>query len=155
MPEIIALLPCEKVVVDIETKNPTVISVLTKFNIQILEGQVLPDDAVAPKEWAVFTMWRPSDEEVGQSFTQVMTISSPSGKPAPEKLPINVTFEEKGANGIVVARTNGLPIGKSGHVVIRVWLEQHGQRVTEDREARFEVAHIVTSPSVPVTAPQA
>jgi len=88
-----------------------------------LQDAPLPENAISPARWAVFTLWQHTPEEKDIEFVQRTEVLSPSGEKFAEitttfKITENEDLQSKNHVEIL-----GLPIGTEGFLKIRVWLE--------------------------------
>jgi hypothetical protein len=147
MPKLYVFAACEKVILD-QASVPSLIALFTKLKL-LLPGQLedVPENAVAPKEWAVFASWDrvPSDE--GKIFNQCLQVLYPDGKVFFENRDVKFTIKlgERQHNAV---RIVGFPIGQKGDYTIRMWLEENGSVVVEPVEIRLEV-EIERQPGTP------
>jgi hypothetical protein len=122
MPKLMMLAACERVIVDRVTSLPSLINIFQRMDIQRQDAP-LPENAVAPTRWAIFTLWQHSPEEKGIEYTQRTEIICPSGmkfSEATSKFRISETDDLQSKNHIDMF---GLPIGTEGFLKVRVWLE--------------------------------
>lgn len=143
MPKLLAFLPCEKVILD-DTKNASLIIVLQGVGVPIgKEG--IPKNAVAPKEWAVFTLWaRPAPEDVGKTFYQFVQLLLPDGT---EFTKSHLEFKME-AGKVHTNRLNvvGFPVGQAGEITLNMWLEEHEAKWTEVYSYPLTVSHLTDAP---------
>lgn len=139
---------CEKVILD-KAENPTLIVLLNEVHIATPpEGVTLPSDAVAPKEWAVFTMWNVEAEDFGAKLTQHMLIVHEDGTVFQDKTTeINVKPNVKLAT--TAANIIGMPVGKPGKIITTVWLD--GQR--EAKRYAYPIHIIHDKPAIATLKP--
>ncbi len=142
MPELLTFLPCEKVIVD-ERGNVSLIVLLHEINAEIPAQTEIPKNAVTPKEWAIFSMWKPLPQDNGRSFEQAVQMLWPDGS---EFKTARLGFRLE-ANKIHHNRMSivGFPIGQSGSVTLNMWLEQNSKRVGELHSFILNVAHVRSS----------
>src|SRR5262245_29051282 len=80
MPKLLAYLPCEKVVVEDESKNISVLSILETVNVTLPTGAPPPaPQASIGMAWAIFTLWQKEKGESGE-FESKSILVSPSGE---------------------------------------------------------------------------
>ena len=60
--------PCEKIIVSQEDNTPSLITLLETINIAIPLGAEIPDDAMVPFRWFIFTLWCSDTETPGVTF---------------------------------------------------------------------------------------
>jgi hypothetical protein len=80
MPKLLAYLPCEKVVIEEDSKNISVLSILETVNITLPEGAPAPaPNASIGMAWAIFTLWQKEKGESGE-FESKSVFVSPGGE---------------------------------------------------------------------------
>lgn len=122
MPRLILLAACEKVIID-QNQLPSVIGIFQAMKFQ-LQGAPLPDNAVSPMKWSIFSLWKHTAEENGVQFTQHIEILKPDGEVF--GVASRAVFTAQGAEqsqSKVFVDVFGLPVGQPGVVKIRTWLE--------------------------------
>jgi hypothetical protein len=123
MPKLMALLTCEKVIVDLNSKTPSVISIFQTMNVPIAANVPLPEKALAPIAWAVFSVWQHDESERGVEYTQRTEIIDPSGTQfanVATKFKITEPGDFQSKNTVAIF---GLPVSAEGVMIVRVWLE--------------------------------
>ena len=134
MPKLLVFAVCEKIIVD-DSGNATLITLLNEIHIALpTDGTVLPPDALAPKEWAVFAMWAVEQEDFGHDFVQEMEMSFEDGTIfKKQSLPFHVKPDVR----VAVNRANiiGFPIGKQGSFTVTVWLRGDGTNIDRDKHS--------------------
>jgi hypothetical protein len=84
MPKLLAYLPCEKVVIEEESKNISVLSILETVNVTLARGAPAPaPNASIGMAWAIFTLWQKEKGESGE-FESKSVFVSPAGEPLAE-----------------------------------------------------------------------
>jgi hypothetical protein len=138
MPKLYVFAACEKVILD-QAGVPSLISLFTKLKM-LLPGQLgdVPGNAVAPKEWAVFTSWDRLPTDEGKEFNQCLQVLYPDGKVFFENRELKFAMKpgERQHNAVGIL---GFPIGQKGDYTIRMWLEEKGSVAAEPVEIRLEV----------------
>lgn len=119
--------------------NASLIVLLMNIGVQVpKEG--IPRNAVAPREWAVFTLWQQAaQDDVKKTFHQVVQLILPDGT---EFIKQGVEFKmEEGKvhqNRITV---QGMPVGQAGQLVVNMWLEEQAARWTEVYSYPLKISH--------------
>lgn len=138
MPKLLAYLPCEKVVVEDESKNVSVLSILETVTVSLPSGSGAPGgNASVPMAWAIFTLWQKEQGETGE-FESKSVLASPGGEPL---LETPVSKLEFGTNGRqqVINRMSSFPVGTPGDCRLKLM-------VKTSRDARFrELTHVVVA----------
>jgi hypothetical protein len=122
MPKLLILAACERVLIDRAGNLPSLINIFQRMNIR-LQDAPLPENAVSPARWAVFTLWQMTPEEKGIEYTQRMEIISPSGSKYGEGITKFLVKEDDDLQAKNHLDIFGLPINVEGFVKVRVWLE--------------------------------
>src|SRR5450432_1358523 len=143
MPELLSLLVCEKVLID-EDKNPTLVVLMERVEAHIPEGQDVPSNVVAPKEWVIFALWKRGDEEKPGHCKQYMEVVPPGDSP---RAKAEVQFDFIDRLHKVTNRFLGIPVGSSGTCWINVRLE-FTTGTTETFSYPLEIVH----KTVPIAA---
>src|SRR5882762_11897162 len=95
MPELLALVPCERVIIDEQLKVPTLVVLIERIEVQIPEGSVVPPNVVVPKEWFLFTMWGKSEGEGPGHFKQIIEIAPPPNSVPPARATLEFDFADR------------------------------------------------------------
>ena len=67
MPKLLTYLPCEKVVVEEQSKNVSVLSILETVTVSLAPGAPAPaPHASIGMAWAIFTLWQKDPSESGR-----------------------------------------------------------------------------------------
>lgn len=142
MPRLITLIPCEKVIVD-RDGIPSLISLFENIHISPAAGEdiiAIPKETITYREWAVFSEWEASADEVGLKADQIFELQFPDGSLAPIRGKLPFVFEKPGTH-----RNHqnilGFPVGQEGAYAIRVWLEKDGSRISEVSTRQLNVVH--------------
>jgi hypothetical protein len=144
MPNLKALLACEKVIFDQEGPV-SVISIFQQMKVQ-LTGAPLPEKAISPTLWSVFVLWESDPREVGSQFTQVLKVTAPDGSVflEHEGLFTNNSVDETQVKTKI--QVPGLPIWKEGWITVSVNLKENP---AINGEYKFELRYIPPpSPSI-------
>jgi hypothetical protein len=129
---------CEKVITSADGQI-SLINLFDTMTVQLPpELGELPKDAVAPRDWAVFSKWdtEPGDELLQYVFCLQMLY--PDERQFGEITRLNIKTElNKRAQ--VTANVSGFPVGQAGTFKVRNWLEVNGKPVVEAVEIKLEV----------------
>lgn len=112
MPRIVLFVPCEKLIIDTQTNNITLISVLHQISYRPRSNIQLPPDAAIPMQWDVVSVWQREDGDEGISFNQRLTLRAHGNE--------NVIFERVSPWRFAtlfarnVVRIRGFPIAAQG-----------------------------------------
>jgi hypothetical protein len=144
----LALCPCDKIIFD-KRDVPSLISIIQNIEIAFLstiESQVaaatMPKNAGLPKEWAIYTRWESSDEDVGKTYEQFWQIYWPDGEKFAEH---SLTLKPIVQGDHIQHSTINLfvlPAGQVGMVKISTWLTHEGRRASEIIETSIGIKHV-------------
>ena len=136
MPKMVILAVCEKVLVE-RSGLPSLINVFQRMNIQ-LQDAPLPENAISPTRWSIFTLWQHEPHELGVEFVQKLLVLKPNGEAFEDATtPFKITEADdlQSKNHIDLF---GLPINDEGFVQVKVWIEGEEDSAGE---YRFYVKH--------------
>lgn len=140
---------CEKVILD-QQRNGTasLIGLFGKITITVAETTEIPRDAVAPKEWFIYSSWDTELEDTGKPFVLCTEVFYPDGTQfgSTQRLTVLKIDPPKRAQAIVMVQ--GFPIGQPGFYTVRTWVEENNERVVEPQELRIELE--ISSQPAPV-----
>jgi hypothetical protein len=146
----IAIVPCEKLIIDKEGAH-SIINVMLNAEIalQQIETQKapqlvpIPTDAVSPTTWWVYTIWNPSSKDVGENFDQVYQLYWPSG----DKLLENRLSFRLDKNALMQTTFSfvGLPVGQEGRIRIATWIDHKGHCISEIAETFIYIKHKIAA----------
>jgi hypothetical protein len=80
MPKLLLFAPCEKVLIDEQSKSISLIVVLQEIHYKLPPGAQIQPNAMLPIQWSVLTLWReeePQDNNV--EFEQQLSIETGAG----------------------------------------------------------------------------
>jgi hypothetical protein len=142
---------CEKVIVAKDSDVPSLIGLFSKMTIVVSEEVEIPKDAVAPKEWYVFSIWdtEPGDEQ-GEYVLCTRFLypdKTQFGQIAKQKIPV-----EPGKRSQMVMQVQGFPIGQIGQYTVLTWVEEKEQLVVGPIEFKVEF-ELVRQPAKPLAPP--
>jgi hypothetical protein len=138
MPKLLAYLPCEKVVVEDESKNISVLSILETVNVTLSKGAPAPArQASIGMAWAIFTLWQKEKGESGE-FESKSVFVSPGGELLAETPVARLGF---GANTRqqIINRMASFPIWSPGNCQLKLMV-----RTARDGEFR-ELANVIVA----------
>jgi hypothetical protein len=137
MPNLKVLVACEKVIFDQEGPV-SLISIFQRMNIQ-RTSTPLPEKAISPTMWSIFTLWESAPHEIGREFAQVIRVTSPDGSVFTEHEGVFRSNSVDERQIKIMTRIPGLPIWQEGTVTVSSWLK--GEESTAS-EFKFEVRYI-------------
>jgi hypothetical protein len=135
---------CEKVIVD-KGGAHTLIEIMSGADIAATPpannpAAELPSNALAPKQWWIFSMWEPNDDDVGKDFEQVYTVYWPNGDKLVDGA--RASFKMTDRVQYMSFYVFGLPVGQQGKVKISTWVEKAGNRITDPFDYFITIRHI-------------
>ena len=138
MPKLLAYLPCEKVVVEEESKNISVLSILETVNVTLPKGAPAPaQPASIGMAWAIFTLWQKEKGESGE-FESKSALVSPAGALLAETPVAKLGFGSNTRQQII-NRMASFPIWTPGACQLKLM-------VRTSREADFrELANVIVT----------
>lgn len=138
MPRLSILAVCEKVIFD-QDGPATIVSLFESMLYQVQDAP-LPEKAILPNQWAIFTQWEHTAEELGQEFVQVVVVTAPDGSEFSRN---ELAFTKKDPMKSI-SRTRilskSIPIWQEGTVRIDVFLK--GQDSAPQGSTGFKVRYI-------------
>jgi hypothetical protein len=145
VPKLVLAVACETII----TEQDGVASLIRLFNTLrafVDPNSSIPENAVAPKEWAFFSIWEGFPEDEGLEFVQRCEVLYPNGSPYPVLADYSFVFlpgqRQQNAGKVI-----GFPIGQQGNYKLRIWLEREGQAVASSEPMIIGVEHV--KPEVP------
>ena len=137
MPKLKIVVACEKVIFD-QAGPVSIISIFQSMNVQVTDAP-LPQQAVSPNSWSIFTLWEIDPEEIDRRFTQKLEFRAPDGTLFSEHEGIFYTRPEMGTQVKINAQMTSIPIWSEGTATIRVWLKEDE---TEQQTYQFQIKHL-------------
>jgi hypothetical protein len=149
----VALVPCEKIIIDKDGAH-SLITVMIKAGIALRQEVAedtqkridipIPDNAMIPSQWWIYSIWEPSSRDIGTSFEQVYQVYWPNGDKLAER-----RLQKFIQNDDTMMQTSfvfvGLPVGQVGKIKILTWLDSDGHRVSEIAETSIQIKHFPTT----------
>lgn len=131
MPKLLAYLPCEKVVIEDESKNVSVLSILETVSVTLAQGAPAPaQSASIAMAWAIFALWQKDKGESGE-FESKSVLFSPGGELLAET-PVTKLGFSANARQQVINRMAGFPIWTPGTCQLKLMVKT--SRDTDFRE---------------------
>jgi hypothetical protein len=122
MPKLLAYLPCEKVVIEEQLKNVSVLSILETVTVTLAPGAPAPSpNAAIGMTWAIFTLWQKDPGESGR-FESKSILVSPEGDELAQTPVASIDFE-KGVRQQVVNRMASFPIWTPGTCQLKLMVK--------------------------------
>jgi len=138
MPTLLIFAPCEKIIID-KAGSFSLIGLMESISVSSPAGAVIPQDAVGPKEWAVFCQWQMREGESTRPFSQVLQILWPDQREF-KKAIVQLPLEDSKFKQIHI-NIMGLPVGQQGKLTLNLWLELDSNRVTDIFFKTVDIAH--------------
>jgi len=128
---------CEKVIID-ENGTASLIGLFSKIAFSPPKGTEIPKDAVAAKEWAVFSSWDTEPGDELREYLICVQLLYPDKSQFGEiiKNKVNVQPNRKAQ---VKAMVTGFPVGQQGPYIVRVWIEEANKAVVQPIEIFLDV----------------
>lgn len=121
MPQLKIVAACEKVIFD-KDGPVSIISMFQQMRYP-LPAAPLPEHAIAPNMWSVFTLWENDPKEVGKEFVQVVKVFAPDGALFSESEGTFRNVDAKSLQTHIKVQVSALPIWKEGTVKVCVFLK--------------------------------
>lgn len=138
MPRLAVFAACNDVLFD-DQANPSLINVFIALEVAHPRDIQVDKKSMAPRPWSVFTMWRAEKDDIGKQFTQKVLVLTPDGEEFGHG---SESFTmEKVAHSVRI-KVAGFPVGIEGEVIVKVWLEVNGKRVSHFKKQYINVHHI-------------
>jgi hypothetical protein len=141
MPHLSSLIVCEKIIQD-QLGKPTLIALFQKISAMVPDGQEMPKEAIAATNWAVFSEWFFTVDELSKTFDQVFEVLLPDGSPSVIKGRATIKqLSPLGQGTRVFVNITGIPIFQAGVLIANVWLECGSDRVTDTFSYPIQIEH--------------
>ena len=132
---------CEKVITDQQQDGvASLIALFNKIVVTVPAGSPpeIPRNAVAPKEWAVFSAWDtdPGDEQKEHILCTQLLYPDESPFADVNKTVMKVELKKRSQ---MIVRILGFPIGQPGFHTVRTWIEENRQMVFGPIEFKIEL----------------
>jgi len=160
MPQLLAFLPCENVIVS-QDHNLSLIEVLNRVTAEIkVPVQQLKPDAGAPHRWFVVAMWHVVPEDQEAAFEQRIALVDPSGKIRVEAFG-ELAFGPQKPIHRMVGEMTGFPVSPQGTYSLELYIRKQGEEVWNETPVcsypfviavREELSDINTRSSIAPTA---
>jgi hypothetical protein len=137
MPKLTILAACEKFIID-RAELPSLINIFQNLDVQ-LANEAIPEHAITPLKWSVFTLWQHTLEELDVEFIQHLEVIAPNGK---KFIASSTRFKVTSPRGLqtkIGYELQALPISNEGVFTVRVWLESTPDLISE---YRFTLTHV-------------
>jgi len=143
--KLLAFLPCEKVLIDGETQQVSLISVLGGVHVGVAPDSPIPIGAFTPMRWTVFTLWQTETGDA-DSFEQMVSFLDEDGQCLSLVGPFSVAVT--GPQSKTINRFESFPIWRPGMCVLRLQRREAGAEEWQTvLDHRIEVKHLPISPA--------
>ena len=137
MPKLMLLTAAEKVLIE-DSGNASLLNVLSTIEIKHTGGGQIPENALSPKEWAVFAVWKAEKGDKGKTFKQHTKVIAPNGVEFGAST--SEWVMEKPSQNIRL-NVPGMPVGKAGDLTITISLEANGKKIGSDYSYAISLIH--------------
>ena len=121
MPQILLFAPCRQAIVDRDNQSLSLIGIINGMNISVSSGEAIPDNAIAPVEWAIVSVWLLQPGEENKTFEQKIDLSFSDGKSFPSQ---TLLFKMVGRVHQVYAKSNAFPVGTPGDCTFTLFVRE-------------------------------
>ncbi len=126
MPELNVLCACDRVIID-GKGIPSLINLFQRLDLQ-LQDTPLPENAVAPARWFIYSQWQLAPDEVGKDFVQHTKVLKPDGTDfheatQPFRVDSDIDLQVR-----TYVEFNGMPVGQEGRIRVLTWLGDEPNR---------------------------
>lgn len=139
---------CEKVILD-QDGVASLIGLFSKILVAPIAGQEIPKNAVAPKQWAVFSAWDPDPGDENKEWFFCLQMFYPDQTQFGETTRVKINVE-LGKRSQVKADIAGFPVGQLGPHTVRCWIEEEGNTVVGPIEFKIDLETMPANTSAPV-----
>ncbi len=146
MPKLVLFVACEKLILDAQSSNPSIIALLDNINVAMPEGLSVPPTANSPIRWDILALWLREPGDEGQVYEQRTYLIQPNGE-----LTVDGTakFEMLGQRQNVIANVTGFPVGRAGDATLVLLLRKADADEEWEEMARYPMQ--IVHQSQPVT----
>jgi hypothetical protein len=144
---------CEKIIIEHRQETPTgsardeggpasLISLFSKIMVGVpANAPQIPPNAVAPKEWAVYSEWDTEPGDESRNYVLCTQIFYPDQSPFADVTRNKIPVQPKTRSRMIV-RILGFPIGQMGFYTVRTWVEEDQNTVVGPIEFKIELETI-------------
>lgn len=150
--KLLAFVPCEKVILNKEDNNSTLITVLTEIagEYQLVPGAKQERADTFPYQWSIFTMWQFEPDETTRTFIQLVKFKSPSGEYLQSGRYIPIPFLADKPIHRIVSRVQAIPIGEPGQWEIELFAAEEGSPFPDEPIATYPLRIHFTESAKPI-----
>ena len=141
MPRLLIFAPCKIAILEKDSFNLSLISVLEHINLTIPKGIKIPERVLAPFDWSIVTVWLQEPGDEAKQFIQHTELILSNGELGSTS---DFAFYLTERTHRVIVSVPGFPIGQPGECMIRLSLaERGGQKALVVVEYPLVVNHIL------------
>lgn len=128
---------CEKVILTADNVA-SLISLFNKIAVVVPNETDIPKNAIAPKEWAIFSIWdtEPGDELKDCTFCSQMFYPDQTQFGEVHRVKMKIELNKRSQVNLQIA---GFPIGQMGQYTVRTWIEENQRVVVDPIEFKIEL----------------
>jgi hypothetical protein len=130
-------LACEKTILG-KDDVVSLIALFTKIVINVSGKVEIPENAIAPKEWSIFSMWNLEPGDESRDCMICTEILYPDQSPF-SAIPKSKMVLQAGRKAQVGLQVQGFPIGQEGLYTVRTWIEEKQKIIAGPIEFKVEV----------------
>ncbi len=126
MPKLLLFSPCEKIIIA-DDHTVSLITIFEKIQIQLpmSEDEKLPENALIPLKWFVYSLWLKEPGDEGKTFEQFVDISFPGERSIKSEI-IEFRITKERHRNVILMPT--FPVTPPGLASIKLNLREHGQQ---------------------------
>jgi hypothetical protein len=128
-PRLLIFAPCDKVIIDAQTNNLSLISVFQDLNVELPPQEEVPEGRlpVIVMKWDVVSLWlRDHNDPADKPWDVRFQLFDPSDKALPIRGRATMVFGDK-----LTLRSHvtilGFPLSGEGRYTLRLWMQEQGQ----------------------------
>jgi hypothetical protein len=145
MPRLAVFTICEKVIID-DAGMASLICLFTDIGAAVPPLTEMPPNAVAPKEWAIFSAWEWEDGDEGKEYSLFFEVRYPDGKTFAEGKATFVMQKDK-RNQVKIPFV-GIPVAQQGKCTVRIRLKHGDSLIIEPAPVYIKIGHLPAAPTL-------
>jgi hypothetical protein len=145
MPQLRVFAACQQVLVNLEDRSVSLISLLDTVRVEIPEGEALPFNMAIPFKWSGFALWHRQAEEEQKRFEQRLELLLPNGELAAY---LEQTFQMPKERHRVFGVFDKLIVEQEGECLVKLLLREAGseEEWQEISEYPITIEHVRVVP---------
>lgn len=109
MPKLLLFAPCEKVLIDEQTKTVSLIVVLQEIHYKVPPGTQIQPNALLPMNWSVISLWQEEEmKDAGVEYEQRLVLENNAGTAL---FANEVKWKFERPSHRIIGNVPGIPIG--------------------------------------------